>query len=514
MKTNVKFALLLIGASMIGSATTLFATSALSKKGNLVADTYISANADTPENNFVKTATRVAAIETDFTKAAESTINAVVSIKSFATPKRQQMSGADFLDPFEFFFGQTPRRQQQQPRNENKEESMQPLGLGSGVIISADGYIVTNNHVVEGAEKLEVTLNDNSKYNAKIIGTDPSSDLALLKVEAKGLQSVVFGDSGALKVGEWVLAVGNPFGFNSTVTAGIVSAKARSLNVGGNNNGSVDIESFIQTDAAVNRGNSGGALVNTNGELVGINTMIYSQTGSYAGLSFAIPASIVKKVVSDIKQFGAVQRAVLGVSFVELDADKAKENNITATKEGIYVAKVSDRSSAMEAGIKEGDVIVKINNNPVKNAAQMKEEMGKLRPGDKANVAYYRDNKLHTVVVTMKNSQGTTKVTKTADIMALGCAFKTLTAEKKKELQISNGLEVVGIKDGCFKAAGIKNGFIITDINNAPVSSREDVENIYAAIMRDNNSDKVMFITGLYPTGKKVYYAVDLAQED
>lgn len=258
MKQNAKFGLLLLAASVLGSATTLFATSALTKSEGLgFDDNYVATNANNQQSSgFIRTAGRMPAVETDFTKAAESTINSVVSIKSYAAPKRQQMQGGMF-DPFEFFFGpnsgmqSTPRRQQ--PKTE-KEEDLQPLGLGSGVIITSDGYIVTNNHVIDGAEKLEVTLNDNSKYNAKVIGTDPSTDLALLKVEAKNLQAITFGDSDALKVGEWVLAVGNPFGFTSTVTAGIVSAKARSVNVGSNrNSGKVDIESFIQTDVAVPR---------------------------------------------------------------------------------------------------------------------------------------------------------------------------------------------------------------------------------------------------------------------
>ena len=518
MKQNAKFGLLLLAASVLGSATTLFATSALQKGGELgFDDNYVATNADNQQpNGFVRTAGRMPAIETDFTKAAESTINSVVSIKSYAAPKRQQMQGGMF-DPFEFFFGpnsgmqSNPRRQQ--PKTENKEEDLQPLGLGSGVIITADGYIVTNNHVIDGAEKLEVTLNDNSKYNAKVIGTDPSTDLALLKVEAKNLQAITFGDSDALKVGEWVLAVGNPFGFTSTVTAGIVSAKARSVNVGSNrNSGKVDIESFIQTDVAVNSGNSGGALVNTDGQLVGINSMIYSQTGSYAGISFAIPVSIVSKVVNDIKQFGSVQRAVLGISYLELDADLAKEHDITATKEGIYVAEVSDRSSAMQAGLKVGDVIVKVNNATVKNSGQMKEEMSKMRPGDKINISYYRNNKLCTTTATLRNNQGTTSVTKTNDLMSLGCAFKTLTAAKKEELGVSYGVEVVGLKDGKFQNQGVKNHFIILEINNVPVKNVDDVEAIYSKIMQSSDSDKVMFLTGIYPTGKRAYYAVDLSE--
>ena len=517
MKRNTKFALMLVGASVIGSATTILATSAIEKCSNdSIADTFISANDNS--GSFVRTASRQPALETDFTHAAEVAINSLVSIKSFATPKQQQYQGQG-IDPFEFFFGpgfgfgdgNSQRRQQPQQQQQDSQEQMQPMGMGSGVVITADGYIVTNNHVISGADKLEVTLNDNTKYNAKIIGTDPALDLALLKVEAKNLAPLTFGDSDALKVGEWVLAVGNPFGLNSTVTAGIVSAKARGVDTSDNYSRERSIESYIQTDVAVNPGNSGGALVNTNGELVGINSMIYSKTGNYAGVSFAIPSSIVKKAVTDLKQYGAVQRAVLGIEFTELDSDKAKEKGITATNEGLLVMKVVDNGSAKEAGIKEGDVIVKINGEKVVNSGQTKEAMSKLRPGDKATIGFYRDNKLQTVTVTMKTSQGTTKVTKTADITLLGAAFKALSAEKKKELNLSSGLQVTGLTNGKFKDSGMKQGFIITDINNMAVSSTDDVERIYSAIMQSSD-DKVMFITGIYPTGKKMYYAVDLAE--
>ena len=435
----------------------------------------------------------------------------MVSVKTFVTPRVQQRSSDFFMDPFEFFFGPgnggQQRRQQQQPQQDSKP---QQLGLGSGVIITTDGYIVTNNHVIDGAEKVEVTLNDNRTFNAKIIGSDSTSDLALLKIEADNLSPIIFGDSDAIKVGEWVLAVGNPFGFTSTVTAGIVSAKARSISQATHGR-SMGIESFIQTDAAVNPGNSGGALVNTNGELVGINTAIYSQTGNYAGYSFAIPSVLVKKIIDDIKQYGTVQRAVLGIQFTELTAEMAEEKNITATNEGIYVAKVTDRGAAMEAGLKEGDVIIKINGNSVKNNGQMMEQMNKLRPGDVATFTYIRDNKTSTTKVTLKNNQGTTKITTASDVFDLGCTFKKLSASKLREYGISNGVEVVGLKAGKFKEAGIKEGFIITDINNAPINSQEEVENIYNAIMKSTDTDKVMFITGIYPTGAKKYYAVDLS---
>ncbi|MDE6264486.1 MAG: Do family serine endopeptidase [Paramuribaculum sp.] len=445
------------------------------------------------------------ATDTDFTQAAESTINGVVSIKSYATPRVSQQG---FSDPFfDFFFGspnQQPRRQQ--------EQKQQPMGLGSGVIISADGYIVTNNHVIEGAEKLEITLNDNRTFNATVIGADPTTDLALIKIEAKDLPVIPFGDSDALKVGEWVLAVGNPFGFTSTVTAGIVSAKARSISQATNSR-RMGIESYIQTDAAVNPGNSGGALVNLRGELVGINTAIYSQTGNYAGYSFAIPTSIVTKIMTDIKQYGTVQRAFLGVTFLELNPELKEKHDITAVNDGLLVEEVVDRSAAKAAGILPGDVIIALNGKETHNTAQLMEQMNRFRPGDKVKITYVRANKTHTVETTLFNNQGSTGIVQAATVANLGCAFKKLSDDTKKELRISHGVQVAGLKDGRFKDAGIKDGFIILDINNMRVNSSEDVEKVYNAIMKSEEGyDKVMFITGMYPTGKKMYYAVDIAE--
>lgn len=497
MKTTGKLFLALFAAAVLGSTLTVVANNYYTQQNNI-------------DKNFIRTSGRVPSSNTDFTVAAENTINCVVSIKTFATA-RQQYQGNRYFDPFEFFFGpgygnNTPRRQQQQP----KEEKLQPLGLGSGVIISSDGYIVTNNHVIKGGEKLEVTLNNNEKYVAKVIGSDENTDLALLKIDAKNLNAITFGSSDNLKVGEWVLAVGNPFGFTSTVTAGIVSAKARNIGEATSQRAN-SIDSFIQTDAAVNQGNSGGALVNINGELVGINTAIYSQTGNYAGYSFAIPSSTVSKVVKDLKEYGSVQRAVLGISYQPLNAELAKEKNITATTEGLYVASVSDRSAAMQAGIQEGDVITKINDATVKSSGQIMEQMNKLRPGDKVKITYIRDNKTHTATATLRNDQGSTKLTKSSSVSSLGCGFLAIDDEKKKELQIKNGVEVVGLKAGKFRNAGIKEGFIITEINNTPVSSRDDVENIYNSIMSSSDKRKVMIVFGYHPDGTEDVYAVKLA---
>ena len=468
-----------------------------------------SANAAEPA--FIRTA-NTHSFETDFTVAAEKTVNAVVCIKSFSTRQQNpygQQGGYDPFGMFDFFFGNPGGSQRQQPRQQQKKSEPVQTGLGSGVIITDDGYIVTNNHVIDNADKLEVLLNDNSTYEARIIGTDEATDLALIKIDAKGLSPITFGDSESVKVGEWVLAVGNPFGFNSTVTAGIVSAKARSLGAG-NKGGNMSIESFIQTDAALNPGNSGGALVNLNGELIGINSAIYSNTGSYSGFSFAIPTTIVKKVMADIRQYGTVQRAMLGCTVVELDAKLAKEKGITAAKAGCLVASVSDMSTAKELGLQEDDLITAINGVEVHNFAQLVEQINKFRPGDKITVTYYRNNKAYQKTGVLRNSQGNTSITKKGDFSELGCAFMKITAETKKHLGISNGVQIQGLKNGAFKDAGVKDGFIITEINDTPVNSTDDVEYIYNQIMKSGNEERVMFLKGLYPTGKKYYYAVNL----
>lgn len=453
------------------------------------------------------------AFETDFTQAAEKTVNAVVCIKSYTT-RQQNPYGQGGYDPFgmfDFFFGTPQQPRQQAPQQQRKKNEPVQSGLGSGVIISEDGYIVTNNHVVDGADKLEVLFNDNSSYDAKIIGTDEASDLALIKVDAKDLTPITFGDSETVKIGEWVLAVGNPFGFNSTVTAGIVSAKARSL--GQNHKGNLSIESFIQTDAALNPGNSGGALVNLRGELIGINSAIYSNTGSYSGFSFAIPTTIVKKVMADIRQYGTVQRAVLGASVRELDSKIAKEKDITAVKSGLLIASVNDMSTAKELGLQEDDVITAINGVNVANHAQLVEQLNKFRPGDKVTVTYYRNNKKIEKTATLRNQTGSTSITKKGDFSELGCAFMKLTAETKTRLGISNGVQVKGLKAGAIRDAGVKEGFIITAVNDVPVNSSEDVEQVYNSVMKDSDEYKALILYGVYPTGKKYTYAVNLASE-
>ncbi len=473
------------------------------------ADNHAEGNAP----QFIRTSNG-ASFDTDFTVAAENTVNAVVCIKSYTAQRQQQYgNGGGGYDPFgmfEYFFG--PQQRQQQPRQQQRSSEPVQSGLGSGVILTADGYIVTNNHVIDGADKLEVLLNDNSTYEARVIGTDEATDLALIKIDAEKLNAITFGNSDDLKIGEWVLAVGNPFGFNSTVTAGIVSAKARSISQN-TRGGKMGIESFIQTDAALNPGNSGGALVNLKGELIGINSAIYSNTGSYSGFSFAIPTTIVKKVMTDLKQYGTVQRAMLGCAIAELDAKIAKEKGITATKSGVLVAGVSERSTAKELGLEPDDVIVGINNAEVHTVPQLMEQLNQYRPGDQITLTFIRDNKKMSKSGTLRNSQGNTTITKKGDFSEIGCAFMKLGEETKRSLGISSGVKVAGLKNGAFRDAGIKEGFVITDINGRSVNSPDDVEMIYNQIMKSDDGDKVMFITGLYPTGKKYYYAVNLAQE-
>lgn len=445
----------------------------------------------------------------DFTVAAESTVNGVVSVKNYSTPTVQRSQRMN--DPIlEYFFGP-------QFRGGNIQDNPQPSerlnGLGSGVILSADGYIVTNNHVIEGADRLEVILNDNRTFEATLIGADPLTDIALVKIDAEDLHVIPMGDSDSMRVGEWVLAVGNPFGLTSTVTAGIVSAKARSISNLTPGNGERRIESYIQTDAAINPGNSGGALVNLDGQLIGINTAIFSQTGNYSGSSFAVPTSIVKKVVKDIKEFGTVQRAVLGIRCGELNPTLAKEHYITATNSGLVIGSIEQGSAAEAANLKEYDVIIAIDGTPTANMAQLQETLARHRPGETVKLTVIRDNKNVEVPVTLRNSRGDTHVTVAGSVASLGCVIKSLTPEELKEMNRRSGVKIESIKDGKFKKAGIRDGFVIFDINNISVNSARDVEKVYDAIVQSDEYDHVMFITGMYPGGRKQYYAVDLSND-
>lgn len=430
----------------------------------------------------------------DLTDAAENSLHAVVHIKSTQLGKTQTVT--QMPDLFDFFFGDGTGRQQQirtQPR----------VGFGSGVIISKDGYIVTNNHVIEGADEIDVKLNDNREFKGKLIGSDPNTDLALIKIEGDDFPIIPVGDSDALKVGEWVLAVGNPFNLTSTVTAGIVSAKARTLGV---YNGG--IESFIQTDAAINQGNSGGALVNARGELVGINAVLSSPTGAYAGYGFAIPTSIMTKVVDDLKEFGTVQRAILGISGHDLGDDRTKDKDL-GTVEGVYVAEVTDGSGAKAAGIEPGDVIVKVAGKKIHNMAELQENLAKHRPGDKVEVTVMRNKKEKDLDVTLKNMQGNTEVVKKFDLDMLGAAFKPIDEDVKRHLGVSYGLQVTGVEKGKFDEAGIKKGFVILKVNGNKIASEEDLAKVLKAA--NQSPERVLFISGYYMSGRRANYAVELS---
>lgn len=497
MTSFKKTLLALLVVAGVSSATSIALFSTLQDKSETT-----SINADTDPSAYATPTTFTPvvsrpAVETDFTRAAASTVNAVVSIKS-TTMQQQRSSGSMEEELFRYFFGQGRRDYTPQPR----------VGMGSGVIISEDGYIVTNNHVIDQANKIEVTLNDKRSFEATLIGCDPVTDLALLKIDAEELPIVRFGDSDKLQVGEWVLAVGNPFQLNSTVTAGIVSAKSRNLGMIAPSS-RMGIESFIQTDAAVNPGNSGGALVNTAGELVGINTAIYSETGNYAGYSFAIPTSIVSKVITDLKQYGTVQRAMLGVSIMEMNDQLAKEKKIELRK-GVYVAEVSERSAALEAGIETGDLIVAINGVATPTVAILQEQIARYRPGDKVKIEYFRGKDKKEADATLKNSDGNTEVTKASNIDMLGATLKEASDELKNKLRIRGGVEVTKVKEGQFKKAGIRDGFVILDINGERITNVKNVEAVFQSLMRGDTRDKVMFIKGLYPNGRAAYYAVPL----
>ena len=442
----------------------------------------------------------------DLTMAAENSVNAVVHIKSTQESKRQTVT---VRDPFYEFFGDMFGNRGGQQR---QIETPEKVGFGSGVIISKDGYIVTNNHVIENADIISVKLNDGREFKGRIIGADPSTDLALVKIEGEDLPTIPVGDSDQLKIGEWVLAVGNPFNMTSTVTAGIVSAKARSLGV--YNQG---VESFIQTDAAINQGNSGGALVNARGELVGINSVLYSPTGSYSGCGFAIPTSIMTKVIADLKQFGTVQRAWLGISGRPLDNDgqtmdaemKKKAEELGAT-EGVWVAEVVENSSA--SGILEvDDVIIGIDGKRIKNFAGLQEQMAKHRPGDKVKVKILRDKKEKTVEMVLKNKQGTTNVVKDNGMEILGAAFRELPDDVKQSLRLNYGVEVTGVTDGKMKEAGVRKGFIILKANGQSVKTVDQLEEIVK--QASQSPEPVLFLNGIFPSGKRAYFAVDLTQE-
>ena len=445
----------------------------------------------------------------DLTYAAEKSLPSVVYIKSVINSKTQTVEYSDpfedfFSDPFGGFFG---RGQGNGGKRQRQVQTPKRAAAGSGVIISSDGYIVTNNHVVDGADELTVTLNENStEYSARIIGADATTDLALIKIDAKNLPAIVVANSDDVKVGEWVLAVGNPLGLNNTVTAGIVSAKARSMGQG--------VSSMIQTDAAINQGNSGGALVNTRGELIGINAMIYSQTGSNIGYGFAIPTAIMNKAVEDFKKYGSYQRAMIGIQggsvkdYIDAMKDQDKEVNDYGTMEGVRIDKVIEDGAAADGGLEKEDVITEVDGKKVKTMGDLQAIIAQKRPGDKVTVKYLRNKKEKSVSLTLKNAQGTTKVVKNADLDVLGGQFREITESQKKELQIAYGLQVTKISGGKLKEGGVPQGFIIQRVNEEPMKTISDLQD--AVKKASTSKEPVLYIQGIMPTGKKAYFAVAL----
>jgi Do/DeqQ family serine protease len=430
----------------------------------------------------------------NFISAADLVRPAVVHVRTYY---ETQANGRDpQMDPFfRDFFGD----QFQTPRGPKE-------AAGSGVILTQDGYIVTNNHVIENADKLEVVLDDKRKFVAKLVGADPSTDLALLKIDENNLPFVRFGLSDNLRVGEWVLAVGNPFNLTSTVTAGIVSAKARNINILNREKNQYAIESFIQTDAAVNPGNSGGALVNLKGELVGINTAIASNTGSYAGYSFAVPAALVKKVVDDLMLHGEVQRGLLGISIRDITAELAEEKGIKVFK-GVYVAGVNENSAAKEVGLKEGDIVLKIAGVNVNTSSELQEQVARYRPGDKIEVTYLRDGKEYTASAVLKNKMGNTEIVKISEqeiYQSLGATFEALSKEDKAKIKLSEGVKVKKLSKGKLLNAGIREGFIITHVDKTPVNKPSEL----AELLKSKKGGTL--IEGVYPNGDKEYYGIGL----
>lgn len=419
-----------------------------------------------------------------FTEIAENAVKSVVHVNT-----EYQMDG--YYDPFAQMFGKP-------------QQGQIARGAGSGVIIGSDGYIVTNNHVIEGADNIYVTTNNNKTYTAKILGTDPATDIALIKIEASDLPAIEFGNSNQAKVGEWVLAVGNPFNLTSTVTAGIISAKSRNINLLRHDQNTFPIESFIQTDAAVNPGNSGGALINTNGQLIGINTAIASRTGSYTGYSFAVPSRIVQKVSNDIIEFGEVQRALIGVSIQNVNQKIADQLSLEDVN-GVLVSGLTPKGAATEAGLLEKDVIVGVNGESISNVPELQEEVSQYRPGDHILVSVLRENKLKEFEVILRNKVGTTDIYKKEDFNASALLQAELVALDKYQLRkyrLNSGIQVLDFTGDKLQSLGVKKGFIITHVDRVPVSSEEEIAQLLL------NSEEGILLSGIYPNGQKAYYGL------
>lgn len=433
------------------------------------------------------------AINTDFTVAAEKAVDAVVHVTVLVETEAYAYGNSIF----DFFFGDG------QPQTYKRQQT----GSGSGVIISSDGYIVTNNHVIDKSKKIRVKFNDKREFSASVVGSDPVTDIALIKIddaEGEGFPTLDFGNSESLKIGEWVLAIGNPFSLSTTVTAGIVSAKGRNMyNMHRQNDGKINIESFIQTDAAVNPGNSGGALVNTDGELIGINTAIASPTGAYAGYSFAVPSTIVKKVVTDLMEYGEIKRAYMGVSISDINKQLAEDEKL-ATLSGAFVGGLSESGAAKEAGIKKGDVIIAVNDVSVNSMSELQEQVSRYRPGDEISATVMRGAKEKQFTMILRDEYGNNKIMPKQAVTTLGAELAEISDDLKEELGISYGVQVKALNNGKLKSKGMQVGYIITKVNNQMVKSVEDVKRI------TQNVQGGLFITGVYPNGSVAYFAINM----
>jgi len=469
-----------LAMALLGASIALFAyTKIIDKNPAIVSND--SSGVEAQNAKAFLTSLQMQEGQIDFTYAAEQTVHAVVHVHV------KTMVGAQAENPImEWFYG------------DRYSKPREVSGYGSGVIISDDGYIITNNHVIDNAESVEVILNDKRIFTAKVIGRDQSTDIALLKINAENLPFIKYGDSDQLKLGEWVLAVGNPFNLTSTVTAGIVSAKGRSLGI---IEGDYKIESFIQTDAALNMGNSGGALVNTRGLLVGITSAILSPSGAYAGNSFAIPVTIVKKVIADLKEFGEVQRAIIGVNIRDVSSEDVDKQGLSEVK-GVLVTNIVEGGSAEDADMKVNDVIIRFDNISVNTVPELQEQVGKHSPGDKATVTYLRNGKEATVSVVLKNVEGNTKVVKTVagGEIVYGAKLEAIGSADRRSYNIDSGVKVIELKDGKFKDIGMSKGYIITSINGKKVKQPSDIKQY------TNNESTLRSIGGIQPDGTILNY--------
>lgn len=481
MKHTLKKLLPFAVVGIMSGATTFGAINYFDNNNNTEDLSYFS-----PKNENAKFAgINTAGVGDDFVKASKMTVPAVVTIKNYQSRSSNRASNQDL---FEYFFGNPfgDQRNQQKQQQQQPQQNM-PSGLGSGVIISPDGYIISNNHVVAGANKLEVVLSNKKTYVATLVGTDPTTDIALLKIEESGLPYLNFGNSDNVEVGQWVIAVGNPLGLNSTVTAGIISAKGRSIDLLSQQS-NTPIESFLQTDAAINPGNSGGALVDTAGNLIGINSAISSNTGYYEGYGFAVPANLARKVIEDIKKFGLVQRGFLGVGTLDLSNENLVQRYNAQNKAnlksgtGVYVTEITENSGAEDAGIKVGDIIKKVDNTNIDGYADLSFAVGSKRPGDKVIVTYLRNGKEYNATVTLKDQKGNTSFRSKADLTVtekIGADFEPLSEKFKTDYGLDSGVIVKNVISGSeFDKIGIVDNYIVMEVNGKPVNSQDDVEKI------------------------------------